>query len=557
MVSSPGVLRWLYLGRCTLAGGIFAAALLVWTRPQIAPEMTLVATLVLVVTLAFTAGSFWHTHIARQSPGVGFLYAQALFDVLLVTAVVHLTGRGESEFAPLYVLVITEGALLLPLPGGFVIGAMAALLYFADATWGGTLTMALGASDSGAGLNAVVLTRMALFGVVALVTAWLGDRVRRTGTQLGAVESELRQLRLDTSDILGTLDTGVVTVDADGMLVYMNPAAEKLLGLRSRDWMGQGALDELGRVAPGISTVVRRTLSTGRPVQRYETHSRATPEVRVLGVRTTPLEREREQRPWVTMVLQDITDAQRLEALHRRTDRLEAVAEMAASLAHEIKNPLASIRSAVEQLTRRQGRRLADADRVTLEKLALAESDRLSRLLTGFIEFSRVELRERREVDLSAVAAEAVDVVRQHPEAVNGAAVELASGGPVWLEGDADLLHRVVFNLVLNAVQHSESGQEVRVAVSPVSEAELPAGTEFSTGARLTVSDRGPGIREEDLARVFDPFFTTRRGGSGLGLALVHRAVEAHNGLIFIEAEEGRGTTFTVLLPTRAGEGKS
>ncbi|MBW3553005.1 MAG: PAS domain S-box protein, partial [Gemmatimonadetes bacterium] len=329
----PHFLRWLYLARLTLAGGIFAGALLVWTQPQIAPETTLVAALMLVLSLGFTAISFWYTHVAEQRAGDNFLYAQALFDVLLVTAVVHITGRGESDFAPLYVLVIAEGALLLPLRGGFLVGALATLMYFADAMWGGALGAALGSGAADEGLSADVLIRMVLFGTIALVTAWLGERVRRTGTALGAVESELRQLRLDTSDILSTLDTGVVTVDDEGRLSYINPAAEQLLGMRSRDWLGREALEQIERAAPGMSSVVQRTLARRAPVRWYETHTRATPELRVLGLRSTTLERD--EHPWVTVVLQDITDGKRAEALNRRAERLEAVAELAASLAHE------------------------------------------------------------------------------------------------------------------------------------------------------------------------------------------------------------------------------
>ncbi|MFW6330634.1 MAG: two-component system sensor histidine kinase NtrB [Gemmatimonadota bacterium] len=545
MFSIHGFLRWVYLARLTLATGIFAAALLVWTRPQVSPETTLVATLVLVLSLGITAGSFWHTHIAGHRPGDNFLYAQALFDVVLATAVVHMTGRAESDFVPLYVLVIAEGALLLPVRGGFLVGALTIVLYFADAVWGGELAQRLGGAAAEPALDASVLTRMVLFAVIAAATAWLGDRLRRTGSQLGEVESELRQLRLETSDILGALDTGVVTFDGDGAVIYMNRSAESLLGMDAGRWLGRPALDEMERVAPGMGDVVRRTLSTGRAVPRYETHTRTDSDVRVLGLRTTALERP--NRPWVTVVMQDITDAQQAEVATRRAERLEAVAELAALLAHEIKNPLASIRSAVEQLTR-PGARLGAKDRGVLGELAVGESERLSRLLSGFIEFSRVELGERAPVDLYRVAADVARSVRHHPDAGERVPIEL-TGESVQMEGDPDLLHRAVFNLLLNAVQHSPDGEPVRIEVAPVSGDSLPAGADFDRGARLRVTDRGPGIDPDAVARIFDPFFTTRPGGTGLGLALVHRAVEAHEGRVFID--DGRGTTFTVVFPVR------
>ncbi len=414
---------------------------------------------------------------------------------------------------------------------------------------GGELTQALGGMAADPVLDAVVLVRMGLFALIALATAWLGERLRRTGSQLGEVESELRQLRLDTSDILATLDTGVVTVDSAGAIAYMNAAAEKLLGMRGPEWLGEPALEEMDRVAPGVALVVTRTLSSGQPVRWYETHSRATPEMRILGIRSATLERD--DHPWVTLALQDITDGKRVEALNRRAERLEAVAELAASLAHEIKNPLASIRSAVEQLTRSQ-RKLAEEDRDRLGELVLGESDRLSRLLSSFIEFSRVEIQERTSVDLLEVAGDAAGVVRQHPDAEH-ASVEV-SGRSVHVEGDPDLLHRVIFNLILNAAQHSPPGKAVTVEVDQVPDRSSSSGARLSGGGRIRVADRGPGIAEDDVARLFDPFFTTRPGGSGLGLALVHRAVEAHQGVILVDDKDGGGTLFTVLLPPRPGK---
>ncbi|MEJ2502810.1 MAG: ATP-binding protein, partial [Gemmatimonadota bacterium] len=319
----------------------------------------------------------------------------------------------------------------------------------------------------------------------------------------------------------------------------------------SGELLGRPAQEEMDRVAPGVAAVVRRTLETRVPVSRYETHTRAGPEIRVLGLRTALLERD--ERPWVTVVFQDITDAHEAEVATRRAERLEAVAELAASLAHEIKNPLASIRSAVEQLTRSQSR-LQDRDRQVLSELVVGESDRLSRLLSGFIEYSRVELHERATLDLRRIAGEAVEMVRRHPDARDGVDLSL-EGEPSPMEGDPDLLHRVVFNLALNAIQHSPGDAGVRVDVRPVTGQALPPGAGYSRAIRLRVTDRGPGIRAEVADRIFDPFFTTRHGGSGLGLALVHRAVEAHEGLVFIESDDGPGTTFSVFFPVRLRQG--
>jgi len=225
------------------------------------------------------------------------------------------------------------------------------------------------------------------------------------------------------------------------------------------------------------------------------------------------------------------------------------VAELAASLAHEIKNPLASIRSAVEQLG---GEGLDREDQAELQRLVISESDRLARLLSDFIEFSRVEVRGYHPLDLGAVAAEAIGLVEQHPDASGCARIEFRRPEePLIVEGDADLLHRTIFNLVLNAVQHSGPNGLVRVEIGRIEEPELPPGVQVKAPVRIAVQDNGPGIRPEDVPRIFDPFFSTRRGGTGLGLALVHRAVQAHDGAILVDGGAGQGAHFTVYLPAR------
>jgi len=408
MARTLRLLRWLYIGRLTIAAGIFAAALWAWSG--VPADVTLVATLALLLSIGVTAASYWYTDVLGRQPRTAFLYGQVLFDAVLVTAIVHITTVSDtpSDFSPLYVLVIAAGSLTLPLPGGLLIGAVATVLYLADLVW------LLPFTPSWAwGLQA------GLFALIAAATALLGHRLHRTDKALGQATSELRQLRLDTNDILAAIDTGLVTVDGDGQLTHMNAAAEEMLLLKLEEWHGRPVLDVLDLQARQLGSVIARTGRTGIPVRRHEIRvSRPQGDV-VLHVRTTVLEHP--DRPWVTAVIQDVTEQQEIDDLIRRAERLQAVAELGASLAHEIKNPLAAIRSSIEQLA---GNRLLDGDRQTLHRLVISESDRLSRLLAEFMEFSRLELRRWRPIDLCAIASEAIGLVAQHPDTGAGTIIE-------------------------------------------------------------------------------------------------------------------------------------
>ncbi len=530
------ILSWVYVGRLCLAVAIFLAALLAWKN---APAgLTLSASLILFLSGAFTAGSFWYSHLARSPLGKHFLYAQVLFDVGMVTWVIHLTGGPESAFAPLYILVICAAAVLLPMLGGILVGLLASILYFTD--------IALSAPQ--ALLEPGVLLQTALFATVAMVTGYLGDRLRQTGTVLGEIETELRLLRLDTDEILGSMNSGILTVDGGGRLVYMNPAASEILSLPREEWEGKPVLDTLERAAPGLGAIIRRSAQTRQPIRRSETHGTSEAGT-ILGVSTTLMERPDPDGPPVTAIFQDITERMRMESLRRRAERLEAVAELSASLAHEIKNPLASIRSAVEQLT---GEGVDAEDKEVLERLVVRESDRLSRLLAEFIDFARVRVRDAAQVRLAQVVSHAVDMVRAHPDA-SGRSIRLLlpdDDGPA-VRGDEDLLHRAVANLVLNGAQWAGSGGEVEVSLDTVQSDVLAPEVGIAELVRLRVTDTGPGIPAGDVDHVFSPFFTSRPGGTGLGLALVQRAVDVHGGAVFVDrarSAEGEGATFVVYL---------
>ena len=530
------LLRWVFVGRMTLASGILVGMMVAWGSAS--PEYTRIATLLFLITLGVTLGSLWHTELRDRQTGRNFMYAQVLFDAALVTAVIYITSSStEMSFAPLYILVITEGALLLPLPGGVLIGALSSILYLASLVWG---------SPEALPANTVGLS-IGLFAVVALITGWAGDRLQRTWLAFEEVQSELVRLRLDTGDILTNISTGVLTVVDGGRLGYINTAGERFLNLSLDQWHGAPILDVVEEVAPGLADALRQSIEEGTAVSRKTTSVKRQSGDLVLGISTTVLESRKGEGPSVTAIFQDITDLERIESLNRRNERLEAVAELSASLAHEIKNPLASIRSAVEQF---DSPTLRDEDRTVLQRLVLAESDRLSRLLTEFLDFSVMRLGTPARVDFSRVVRHAITLVKQHPDFEDGIRIEEQGlEGRLILPGDADLLHRLVSNLILNAVQFSGSQGTVRISIEDRCDQDSALGTDVFQPVRLTVQDSGPGIPPEDAARIFAPFFTTRKGGSGLGLAVVHRAVAAHGGAVYAEDVPSGGTRFVVLLP--------
>jgi len=531
-IPSPrGILRWIYLGRVTVAIVVFVAAAVYFAA--VPPETILILAIAAILSVVVTSLSAWYTHVRGAEPGVTFLYSQALFDLGLVTTVVHVTEGPASQFPALYILVIAVAAVVMPLGSSLLITALASLLYLADIIWWQPVQ-----------LSVAVWLQIAVFVAVFTATGLIASRVRVVGAEREILQREVRRLTLEAADILRNITSGVVTVDGDGRVLYANPAAVELLNLQGPMIRGERLKDVVGVSAPELLQTIALTQSGGQRTLRAEGKVSVGDRRFPIGVTTTSID-DGGARPSVTAIFTDISDQKRLEEMHLRTERLEAVAELSASLAHEIKNPLASIRSSIEQL----GDAAQDEEEQFLVQLVVRESDRLSRLLTEFLDFSRVRVTDSRELDLGAVAEKAADVVRNHPDCGDGAVIEVIRR-PAFLEGDEDLLHRVIVNLALNAVQASDGHGRVTIEVREARPDELPRGLPMGRAVLLKVSDEGPGIPKDLAERLFEPFVSGRTGGSGLGLAIAQRAVEAHRGVILVESMTGEGTAFSVVLPS-------
>jgi two-component system sensor histidine kinase PilS (NtrC family) len=536
------MLRWEYIGRIAITLAIFFAVGFVFKDST--PDDRIIATIMMLGAGVFTTISAAWSEFQAKALTDEFLGGQILFDLVLVTGLVHVTGGAASQFAALYILVIAVAALVLTASAGLLVAALGCAFYFADVILAHRASLDLGH-----------WLQLGVFAGVALSSGYIASRLREARAGREELAAELVKVRLQADDILRNIRSGIVTVDAAGQLVYANPAASALLGMELSSLVGRPVRQLFGSISPELVNALEEAASTGVRTIRAEgkviTANRGFP----IGLNTTVTAGVDQNvsgaglSRTATAIFQDLTDQKRLDALRRRTQRLEAVTELSASLAHEIKNPLASIRSAVEQLGHSPR---ATPDERTLSSLIVRESDRLSRLLTEFLDFSRVRVSRVQQVDVTRLVQGAATLAGAHPSRAEGVRVAVTGdvGTVGCVAGDDDVLHRAVFNLVLNAVQSSPEGGEVRVDVSPLAANDVPAGVRLpGGGVSILVSDDGPGIPPEAREKMFDPFFTTRPGGSGLGLAVVHRAVESHAGCVFVDSEVGSGTRVTVLLP--------
>lgn len=553
MLDPRRVLRWVWLGRIVLACAILVAAVFVWNRAD--PTDTLVATLAFAVAVLATVASAMYGEVQRRSYGPVFYGLQCAVDLALVTAVVHITGGWSSQFAALYILVIASAALLLPFRGGLAVAGGACLLYSLDVLW-----FRPAASHFG------MTVQIGVFVVVAIGSGYVALRLRQAGIGQDALAAQLVKVQLEAADILRTIRSGIITVDGDGRLVYANPAATELLGINLRQFVGRPLAKTLQGVAPQLADLLERSSRNGVRTTRAEGVIRRDGEDIQIGVTTTVADGSRPGGGMsATAIFQDISDSKRLQSLHVRAERLQAVAELSASLAHEIRNPLASIRSATEQLSRRQNLVAPvteqDEDERVLFGLVMREADRLSRLLADFLDFARARVTRVVPLDLGALTQAAVTIAGTHPDRSAGVKISVRVEPDLpMVEGDEDLLHRAVFNLVLNAVQAVGETGNVNVEVRRfITDAKKEAsGVATITGEHLaiTVSDDGPGVPPELRERLFEPFVTGKSGGTGLGLPVVHRAVEAHRGLVLVDPLP-KGVRFTVLLPVVSHAGMS
>jgi two-component system sensor histidine kinase PilS (NtrC family) len=517
--------------------------------------------LYLTVALGFAsvlASALWLRGMGRTD---FFTLSQIGLDVAMVTSLVHFSGDPESVFTFLYLIVTIYAAALYRRQGAMVSAGLSSLSYgalivAAHAGW----VASYGADFARAPLSVLAAAwsvRVSAVFLVAVLASFLSRELNRTGRALDKKTSDFGELRELYEQTVVSIMSGLVTIDELGRITSFNPEAERITGLPSAHVLGK-PLDE---ILPGSGKIVAESArpSHTKPVSRARIpYTNARGEDLFLGVAASILRgADRAQRGHV-VIFQNVTAVAAMERELRSKERLAAVGEMAAKMAHEIRNPLASISGSIQILNQGQvgpAAERADADR--LMEIVLRETERLNNLIGQFLQYSRPVPPELEAVPVRAVLEEMKELL----EASKPDDVEVHCSGPEGLEvmADRSQLKQVLWNLAINGVHAMPKGGSLKFSVSPLADDEAqdwhPDGRkgEGSDEKRhrqleIVISDSGVGILPEDQERIFEPFFTTKDEGTGLGLATVHRVVEGHGGSIRVESREG-GTTFRLRLP--------
>ena len=491
-------------------------------------------------------------YLANPEIFVQFAWAQIAVDFMLETVLIARTGGIESPFAVLYVISVTVASLVPRRRVGLVTASLCIILfgmltnvqlYGLAEVWGWLPHVHLSAAET---LQAFGVYSLA-FLVVGFLSGALADQLRLADQSLREKEQGLSRLRAFHENIVHSISSGVFTTDEKGQITSFNPAAQEATGysfeqVQGRSWRevfnwhpGRQEDDRMQDVSANMRFEVECKRSDGNRL--------------ILGMTLAPLH-ERGERTGLVGVFKDLTQIRDLEEEMRRKEWLASLGEMSAGMAHEIRNPLGALAGAMQML-----RKDLEADETSqrLMEIAVREATRLDTIITEFLQYARPPALNLAECDLNKVLAETLDLV-QH-EARSRTNITIAAApciGTLPAQVDQDQMKQVFWNIAVNAFDAMPKGGQLTIATGC---RKIDVAGRRAEVVEISFQDTGEGIPKNNLGKIFLPFFTTKKRGSGLGLAAVHRIVDLHGGWIKVESREGQGTRFGVCLPRTADAG--
>jgi two-component system sensor histidine kinase PilS (NtrC family) len=500
----------------------------------------------LYTTAAITYGlTLIHIGIGKMASRKVNLIIQVAGDLVVETVLVYFTGGLDSPFSFLYLVSIITASMLLYRRGGLLSASGAVILYgvLGDLMYYKVIafpeqSMFVPTEWTSSRLYLNMATNFAGFYATALLTSYLSEKLQKTSIELDANRQNLAELRALNQNVVESIPSGLITLSPDGVATFINPAGCFILRRDAQDIVGR-PIAELGFYADGEWEEFRGTLSGGAVIRREKNDVVIGDELRTIGFAVTPLNTIEGAASGYTLIFQDLTEMKTLEAELRLKDRMAAVGELSAGIAHEIRNPLAAIAGSVQVLKKSAA---LNPQEQRLMSIILKESERLNKSIADFLRFVKPQEKRPAEFDIAASLAEMLDLLRNSSEVTAAIRVEDEIVPPSYtIVGDSDQIRQVFWNIARNALQAMPHGGTLRVTTTAVPD-----------HYNITFTDSGRGMNEADQRRLFQPFRTNFPTGTGLGMAISYRIVQEHGGRIEVSSHEGAGTSITVSLPSSA-----
>jgi len=480
------------------------------------------------------------------------VYLQAIGDVLIVTAMVFYTGGIRSIYAVFYQLVIIYSVIFLGRRGGVLIASGCSILYgllvnlqFYRLLYPVTDNIDYDINNTVGYVFFRTLIYILSFYIIAFLASFVVEREKKARELLEEKETAFDQLDLLHRSILQSIDAGILTVNLQNNIKSFNRAAEVITGYSAADMFNRNIED----VFKGYTKIIERVNGIAQNDAKVITkRSEITITAKngnslALGCSISPLNDHLGRRIGDILIFQDLSSIKMMEQALEKNRRLAFVGEMAASLAHEMRNPMASISGSIQLLKR--DLQLSDADE-RLMQIILRGKDQLENFIKDFLLMARPAAGARANCDVASIIEDVIEAICYVPEWDERHFIQKDIANPLSFVANKAEMRQILWNLVLNAVQAMPEGGTIRVSANKV---------QLNTTdhcLEIKIADAGGGITEDDRSKVFEPFFTTKEKGTGLGLAIVNRIVESYGGKIIIESEDGKGAAFIVTLPANS-----
>jgi two-component system, NtrC family, sensor histidine kinase PilS len=493
---------------------LIALALQVWskgpTEAIASRDISAFIVIGIVYLLTIVTGILARSNLLNQASA----WLQVVFDTVLASSVVALTGGLDSPLGLTYALATIGSGLLFGRTGAVVgfIFSMSAFVITALLATPTSRTVSQSLSEIGTQAFAQFL--------IAILSGYLAEQLLRTGGQLSAREQDLRQLTSLQNQIVNAMPSGLITCDSNFKVTYVNPAAQSILGLES-----SAAGSDIELHLPGFQKL--------KGIKRGELRVASARGERILGLSLTSLDAQDEA---TLAVFQDLTELRRLEGELERIDRFASLGKVSAQLAHEIRNPLASIRGSAQLV---QSDVPAGSDSERMVSLIVKEADRLAELVEGYLKLARPPPPTKSLQRIDLLAKETLEMLRTDVDLMHVSLDLRFFPVEVWV--DAGQFKQIFLNLLRNAIAATKGQGPVRISIH-----------EVDTVPVLEVWDAAGSIPKQHLGRIFEPFFTTTNQGTGLGLSTVQSIVQAHGANISVTSNPSDGTTFRIAFPLKS-----